>query len=601
MNKTTVSFALARFVFISCVALAIVITILVVNNVVDTVNSEYEKIEKREINTLNNNYQVFIEHHTILLKEQANAPLFVQALMQPVSNLGKIQDLMDDLTLLGKKYPQSLLDFEGKTLHATALNGVNYHAYDWIENVLTSKSANAIKILNIRGDYYWCIAVPIIYNDLVEGALIANIPLAAIDIKQRTSGMSDGLMVKLMHHSKAIATFGSEVNGEKKHVITWLNAEVSFEFTVDDVYRNEALSDLVVKLTTMIILAIFLTTILAYLYGYRYFVKPIKALSMSTSNLEEGIEHQVLKEDLRFKEFAELFKQFNNMSQKVADRELALKQSYKKLSDANQELKQSESQLVHSEKMASIGVLSAGVAHEINNPIGFIRSNLEVLTEYLEDINKYYLEFKETLSTEDEKAIHQRLAKKHELEFLFEDAKPLLASSIGGVDRVVEIIKSLKTFARVDLPEKALCDINEGLNATLNMVWNELKYNCKVDVDLHPLPQIYAFPGQLNQVFMNLLINASQAIGDKGTLSVRTFIKGTEIVVEVEDTGYGIKPEHIKQIFTPFYTSKPVGEGTGLGLSISHQIVEQHGGKISVDSTEGKGSCFSVYLPINSK
>jgi len=600
MNKTSVSFALARFVFISCVALATIITILVINNVITTVNGEYEQIERREINTLNKNYQVFIENHITLLKDQANFSLFIQALMQPESNLGKIKDLMADLTLLGQKYPQSLLDFEGNVLHSTGLTKVKFKEYTWLKSILLGQSINSVKVLQLEGSYYWCLAVPITYNDLVEGVLIANIPVNAIIGQQKTSDMSGGLLVELIQNSKTITSFGTDVVGAKKHVKTWLNSDVSFQFTIDESYRNEMLSDLVYQLAALIIIALIITTLLAYAYGYRYFVKPILALSHLTFSLEKGneLKHSVLKEDLRFKEFANLFKQFNKMSQKVIERELDLIRSYEKLSNANEELKQSESQLVHSEKMASIGVLSAGVAHEINNPIGFIRSNLEVLAEYFDDLNKYHLEIKEQLSLESDQTMQKSLAEKYDIEFLFEDASPLLASSIGGVDRVVEIVKSLKTFARTDLPEKELCDINEGLNATLTMAWNELKYSCKVNVDLQPLPKIKAFQGQLNQVFMNLLINASQAIEDHGEIQVRTFVKNNNIMIEVEDNGSGIEPENIKQIFTPFYTSKPIGEGTGLGLSISHQIVEQHGGEITVKSTVGEGSCFSVTLPI---
>jgi signal transduction histidine kinase len=168
----------------------------------------------------------------------------------------------------------------------------------------------------------------------------------------------------------------------------------------------------VIQLGSYIILAIVLTTLLAYLYGYRYFVKPIVALSKLTTSLEKGERHQELEDKLMFKEFAGLFKQFNLMSDKVAKRELDLKQSYRRLSNANEELKQSESQLVQSEKMASIGVLAAGVAHEINNPIGFIRSNLEVLEEYFSDVEKYHQEFNDSLMSTEDREIYERLAKK---------------------------------------------------------------------------------------------------------------------------------------------------------------------------------------------
>ena len=598
MIKTTVSFALARYVFISCLALAVIITSFVSNHVVDLVNTEYEKIASREINTLNNNYRIFISNHMTLLKEQAAESLFVQALMQPQSNKGKLKDYMAGLTLLGQKYDQTLLDFEGTTLHSTSATATNYKELPWLKTLLNQEENSAIQIITIEGKYFWCIAFPVIYNQHVEGVLLANIPLKTIHSGQIDVEVLDGLMIEVVRDSQTIATFGKKAFGTKQ-TRQWQDAGVSFNFTVDEAHRNNALYNLVIELGSYIILAIVLTTLLAYFYGYRYFVKPILALSQLTSSLDKGNEPQALEEDLRFREFAELFRQFNEMSEKVAMREQALKKSYEKLSNTNEELKQSESQLVQSEKLASIGLLAAGVAHEINNPIGFIRSNLEVLAEYFSDIEKYYVEFSSSLVSEEQKDIHKKLAKKYELEFLFADSPPLIKSSISGVDRVTEIVKSLKTYARIDHPDKALIDINEGLNATLKMVHNELKYCCKVHVDLHELPQVHAYPGKLNQVFMNLLINAGQAIVDKGDIFVRSYVSGNNIVIEIEDTGKGIEADNIAQVFTPFYTSKPIGEGTGLGLSISHQIIEQHNGIISVKSELGKGSCFSVHLPIN--
>jgi signal transduction histidine kinase len=598
MIKSTVSFALARFVFISCVSLAVIITSLVSTHVVELINTEYEKIAKGEINALNNSHRLFLNHHLILLKEQSEESLFVQGIMQPKRNIGKIKDYMADLTLLGLKYDETLLDFEGTTLHSTATTNTNYKEFPWVKALLNEKQTSSIQVLAIEGEYFWCIAFPVIYNKHVEGVLLANIPLETILVGQIDVEVLDGLMIEVMKGSQTIAKFGKQAIGSKQ-TLQWQDAGVSFNFTVDEAYRNKALSDLVIQLGSYIVLAIVLTTLLAYLYGYRYFVKPILALSQLTSSLDQGHEPDALQGDLRFMEFANLFSQFNLMSEKVALRERALKESYEKLSNINNELKQSESQLVQSEKMASIGVLAAGVAHEINNPIGFIRSNLEVLEDYFSDIEKYYHEFNDTLASEEDKENHKKLAKKYELEFLFDDTPPLIKSSISGVDRVSEIVKNLKTFARIDQIDKALTDINEGLSATLNMVHNELKYNCKVHVDLQTLPRVHVFPGKLNQVFMNLLINAGQSITDNGDIFVRTFVDEGNIVIEIEDTGSGIEPEYIGQIFTPFYTSKPIGEGTGLGLSISHQIIEQHNGKITVKSELGKGSCFSVYIPIS--
>ena len=158
MIKTTVSFALARFVFISCLGVALIITSLVNKHVVDLVNTEYEKIANREINSLNNSYRVFITNHQILLKEQSRKGLFVQALMQPGENIGKIQDYMDGLTLLGQKYDEVLLDFEGSTLHSTMNTGVNYSNFSWIKSIIEGQISHAIEVLNIDGKYFWCIA-----------------------------------------------------------------------------------------------------------------------------------------------------------------------------------------------------------------------------------------------------------------------------------------------------------------------------------------------------------------------------------------------------------------------------------------------------------
>jgi len=598
VKKTSISFALTRFVFISYLGLAIITSLLVINFVLNSTNKEYEKIVHREVRIISNNYKIFLDQHLTLLLEQASNPLFIQSLMQPEVNIGKVQDFMADLTLLGQKYRESLLDFEGNVLHSTQNDEiVDYKKFTWTTELLTQEKDNFINVIDIGGKYYWVIAVPIRYNRSVEGILVANIPIANINQEGANSRQS-GLMIEIIKNDEILISFGDDTVG-RQHIDKWQQMDVTFRFTIDEKVRNEELRSLVIQLSAIILIAISITTFLTYLFGYRYLVKPILSLSQATDKLEKGGERINLTENIQITELAELFKKFNHMTEKVAKRELSLKKSYSKLSQANEELKQSESQRLQSEKMASIGVLASGVAHEINNPIGFIKSNLSVLKEYFEDIESYYQDSLVNLSNETQKAIQQRLAKKHDIDFLFSDIPPLLESSIGGVDRVTEIVQDLKTFARVDQVNKSLTDVNEGINATLNMVRNELKFNCNIHVDLKPLPRIMAYPGKLNQVFMNLLVNAGQSIIEKGDVFIRTFVHNDKIVIEVEDSGTGIDDQHLSQIFTPFYTTKVIGEGTGLGLSISHQIIEQHGGEIKVTSTLGKGSCFSVYLPIN--
>ena len=273
------------------------------------------------------------------------------------------------------------------------------------------------------------------------------------------------------------------------------------------------------------------------------------------------------------------------------------------LLEANQQLEQAQNQLLQSEKMAAIGVLAAGVAHEINNPVGYVNSNLGTLEKYLADIfvvlDKY--EAVETLLAADNPLLQdvRQFKAETDLGYIRGDIKSLMAESHQGLERVKKIVLDLKEFSHADSEDQwGWADVHHGLDSTLNVVWNELKYKCEVAKEYAPLPQIYCLPSQLNQVFMNLLVNAAQAIEARGKITLRTGQEGERIWVEVSDTGKGIPPENMPRLFDPFFTTKPVGKGTGLGLSVSYRIVEKHHGKIEVRSELGKGTTFRVWLPV---
>ena len=285
-----------------------------------------------------------------------------------------------------------------------------------------------------------------------------------------------------------------------------------------------------------------------------------------------------------------------------------LSKANSQLQEANERLKSNQAQLVHSEKMASLGQLAAGIAHEINNPVGFVKSNLGMLSDYVsifKDLIGTYSRLAASIAEHPMNGQADLLSaiddvwKREDLEFILVDVDSLLAESLTGTERVREIAQSLKSFARLDEAQMQNADINEGLRATLRMIWNELKYHCTVHEDLNPLPPIRCFPGQLNQVFMNLLVNASQAIKDEGEITIRTDATDDEVIISISDTGLGIPKENIPKLFNPFFTTKPVGHGTGLGLSVSYGIIQKHKGRIEVDSKVGKGTTFSIYLPIS--
>lgn len=267
--------------------------------------------------------------------------------------------------------------------------------------------------------------------------------------------------------------------------------------------------------------------------------------------------------------------------------------------DLIRKLGEAQSQLLQSEKMASIGVLAAGVAHEINNPIGFVNSNVVMLQRYAQDMLKLLTAYERIEADHATDALRgiTRLKQEIDLDFLREDLPQLLAESLDGLMRVKRIVQDMKDFSHVDGAERQLANLEKGLDSTLNVVWNELKYKAEVVKEYGKIPDIECFPSQLNQVFMNLLVNAAHAIQDRGRVTIRTGHDDAFVWVEVEDTGGGIRPELLGRIFEPFFTTKPVGKGTGLGLSLSYGIVQKHGGRIEVQSRPGKGSVFRVILP----
>ena len=262
-------------------------------------------------------------------------------------------------------------------------------------------------------------------------------------------------------------------------------------------------------------------------------------------------------------------------------------------------LEEAQNQLLQSERMASIGQLAAGVAHEINNPVGFVNSNLGSLQRYVIDMLKLLSAYEHAEVALPDAAMQQIRQVKVDIdvEFLREDVASLLVESLDGLKRVTRIVQDLKDFSHVDESERQWADLEAGLESTLRVVWNELKYKAEVVKEFSGIPQVECFAFQLNQVFMNLLINASHAIEGRGTIAVRTGHDETCVWVEVQDSGRGIKPEHLSRIFEPFFTTKPVGQGTGLGLSLAYGIVQKHNGRIEVKSEVGQGTVFKVILP----
>ncbi len=265
-----------------------------------------------------------------------------------------------------------------------------------------------------------------------------------------------------------------------------------------------------------------------------------------------------------------------------------------------------EAQLFHSQKLEAIGELAAGVAHEINNPLGYIYGNLKTMKEYVNAIKKLLdISGRMTTCSQSEfESVRSELVKLNELEDLqgiSDDVESLLNECLSGAVRVTEIVSNLKSFARPDSKDKKDYNLNEGLQSTLKILNNEIKYKCEVREEYGPISEIECHPGEINQVFINIIANAVHAISDHGLISIRTWQEAEEIFIEIQDNGSGISQENLAHIFDPFFTTKPVGKGTGLGLSVSHGIVEKHQGHIQVKSQVGEGSTFTIVLPVRSR
>jgi len=289
-----------------------------------------------------------------------------------------------------------------------------------------------------------------------------------------------------------------------------------------------------------------------------------------------------------------------NLLSKLASRNLLLWQEKKEQALLLEKLSEVQGQLLQSEKMASIGQLAAGVAHEINNPVGYVNSNIKALDRYINDLVHFVDNITELSEKEDSlQGEINGLKKDIDYEFIKEDVEQLMHESKEGINRVIKIVQDLKDFSHVDEEEWQFTDLTKGIESTLNVVNNEVKYKAEVMREYGEIPKVECIASQVNQVIMNLIINSSHAIEVKGTITISTgLIDKNKVWIKVADTGKGIEEKNMKKLFDPFFSTKPVGQGTGLGLSLSYSIIKKHNGTIEVESVLGKGTCFTIILPI---
>lgn len=304
---------------------------------------------------------------------------------------------------------------------------------------------------------------------------------------------------------------------------------------------------------------------------------------------------------------SQLVKAQAELSDLNANLEKRVEERTKELSEALSEVESTRKRLVQSEKMSAIGQLAAGVAHEINNPVGFVNSNLGTLKQYVEHLLNFVKLYEENIdNTQSEtfREILRAFKENIDYDFLKDDILDLLNESTDGLNRVKRIVQDMKVFLHVDKGEWEESDINEILDSTINVVWHEIKYKAELEKRYDKtIPRIKCLPAKLSQVFMNILVNACQAIEtNPGKIIIETKVSANNsnlLEIKITDNGRGMPENVIKHVFEPFYTTKAVGKGTGLGLSLSYEIIQHHGGDILVESEVGKGTKFTVILPVN--
>ncbi len=332
---------------------------------------------------------------------------------------------------------------------------------------------------------------------------------------------------------------------------------------------------------------------------------PLIRLTKGAKEFAGGNFNYRLKET-RFGEINELVSAYNTMAAQLLELYTSLEQKVQErtleLEKANNELKEAQAMMVHSEKMRSLGELVAGIAHEINNPINFIYGNIMILDKYnkdMFDLIEKYIENEESLAPEKRIEI-EKLKNEIDIDFLKDDIKELIRSCVEGTERTKNIILDLKNFSRMEEMVMTQFDIPKEIDTTLNILNNKYKNRITVHKNYEEnLPKIEAYGGQLNQVFMNILDNAAAAIEGNGDVYIDVKRLGDNVEIKFKDTGKGIKKENLSKVFDPFFTTKPVGQGTGLGMSISYRVIQNHYGSINVESEVGQGATFTIVIPIN--
>ncbi len=581
-------------------AMGLIILLAVFVQVTATVEAIESDQIQQDVAFMKSSIVGFLEVRRTALETVATQPIVVQSVLHPNDNNDNMKDYLDSLMILKKDYNMSLYDFKGELLYKEESKASrNYGPETWMQDLLSGGKPSHLGTIE-DGENWWLIAVPVIYSGSVEGVLVAEIPIADIFDGSEITSIPAGMKLELFSGGDKVIGVGDDISGiSHSEVIDEMGLQIVF--TLDNSATTNAINTLIVSLILAIGVFTAMTIIMVVYFGKHFVAQPVNEVRAMAMQLADGDRQSVTMSKSMIMEIQALHKQFIIMADRIDDRESALIKTNDLLEDKNsalekamEDLENAQGQMIQQEKLASIGHLAAGVAHELNNPIGFVSSNFSVLKDYFDELNTFF-------GSEKVSEIPDNV------QFVIDDVPELISDSQEGLNRVTSIVRNLLSFSREDIDERSDYDLNQGIRSTLIVARNQYKYVAEVETDLGDLPHIYAKGSEINDVLLNLIVNASHAISSlenrrQGLIQVRSYADEIYVTVEVEDNGPGIKDHVIGKIFDPFFTTKGLGKGTGLGLNIAYNtVVDKHKGVLRVESNYGEGAKFTMKLPIGNR
>ncbi|WP_284676532.1 sensor histidine kinase [Vibrio sinus] len=608
--RLKIELAFSVYMLICIAALGLSLGSLMVLKVHELFEEHQEKFISQQMNALANDISNYLTLRKTVLEGYAKFPILIQGVMQPSSGLANSSDLLNGLSLLGESVPFHLLDLNGDLIYSTKPTShclpINKNLVQAAEGKPSQINVDVCQNNDAQSGAHWLLVVPVVYNHLVEGFLSAEIPTSLVSRYLGLSRFKNEYQIQLQEHGKTLLRFGPNIESPYSN-ISLLNGAFSLIYRSDQSALKQAQMSVITNFTLYLVVVLLVMIILSRWLGKAYFVQPLQQLRKLTKKLAAGESIPTNHKSERIQEIHDLATNFTLMAEKIERREKALTTANNSLTSLNEQTLKQQQMLVHSEKLASVGQLAAGVAHEINNPTSFVKSNIELLIQYTESIKSAFLLYGglEThmarLQPENPTLLEiADLKERVDLNYIVTDMSDLTFESLEGITRIQNIVKDLKSFSRVDEQTYHSVDINHDvIETSLRLLANQIKYKCQVKKELSALPSIDCKPSEISQVIMNLIINAYDAIEhDDGEIKISTSVQEEFVVIEVSDNGTGIDNKEKLKLFDPFYTTKKVGKGTGLGLSICQAIINKHGGEITVSSVVGQGSTFKVTLPV---